>query len=91
MNSPVRIPGTKPGHTSRNAMVVLLYALTFPIWLTLAPVFVGGIVYKNAGGWADALSSLPGIQQGGGVTSAISAFTYTLGCWYIIYWSMRIV
>ncbi|MFC6734558.1 MULTISPECIES: hypothetical protein [unclassified Haladaptatus] len=65
--------------------VVLLYLITAPIWLTLAPTFVGLIIYLNAGGWADALTSLPGINSGGGIQSGIAGFAYTFAFWYLLY------
>lgn len=91
MEVDVNLPGTKPGRTSRNAAVVLLYLITFPIWMTLAPLFVGVIVGLNAGSWADALASLPGIRKGGGLGPGIVAFGYILVFWYLFYLSMTIV
>lgn len=85
MKTRVWLPGTKPGRTGRNAVVVLLYLVTAPIWLTLAPTFVGIIVWLNAGGWADALDPLPGISAGGGLQSGIVGFLYTFAFWYLLY------
>lgn len=91
MDVDVSLPGTKPRQTSRNAVVVLLYLITFPIWMTLAPLFVGVIVGLNAGGWADALASLPGIRKGGGLGPGLVAFGYILAFWYLFYLFMTIL
>lgn len=90
MDVDVSLPGTKPGWTSFNVAVILVYLITFPIWMTLAPLFVGVIVGLNAGGWADALASLPGIRKGGGLGPGIIAFGYILVFWYLLYFSMTL-
>lgn len=87
MDVDVSLPGTKPGRTSLNVAVIFLYLITFPIWMTLAPLFVGVIVGLNAGGWADALASLPGIRKEGGLGSGIVAFGYIIVFWYLFYLS----
>lgn len=90
MDVDVRLPGTKPGRTSRNVAVALLYMVTFPIWMTLAPLFVGLVVGLNAGGWADALASLPGIRKGGGFGPGLVAFGYIFVFWYLLYLSITL-
>lgn len=85
MKTRVWLPGTKSGHTAHNVAVILLYLVTAPIWLTLAPTFVGIVIYLNAGGWADALEALPGISTEGGLQSGVAGFAYTFAFWYLLY------
>ncbi|NLV05487.1 hypothetical protein GOC83_04970 [Haloarcula rubripromontorii] len=44
----------------------------------LLPVVAPVIMWTNARGYADDYSWLPGIQSGGGVTSALAAFVYVV-------------
>lgn len=79
-----KIPGMKSGSTVRNIIILVLYFFLFPLIIILLPLIMGILVARNYGGWADALSRLPGISTTGGWKSGLSAAAYLFGILLLI-------
>lgn len=62
----------------RKTGEVVAYLLATVAGTLLLPVVAPVIMWRNARGYADDYSWLPGIQSGGGATSAIAAFIYVV-------------
>jgi hypothetical protein len=58
----------------RNIALGIVYFITMPFWLVFLPFIVLALVWRDTGGLATSLSSIPGISEGGGVVSGIVAF-----------------
>ncbi|AEN07225.1 hypothetical protein [Halolamina sp.] len=58
------VPLMKPGQLGRNIAVGVGYFITIPFWLPLLPFIVFALVWRDTGGFATSLSSIPGISEG---------------------------
>lgn len=84
-----RIPGMKPDNRTRNIVIggcyilLLLFLLAnfvtvIGLLIMISPIIIAVIIGRNYKGSADELAGLPGISDGGGIQTGISAFVYTL-------------
>lgn len=79
-----KVPLMREGANGRNVVVGVAYIVTLPIWLVFLPVIVFALVWRDYGGIASSMSSVPGISAGGGVASGVVAFVICLGLFGII-------
>lgn len=74
-----RVPLMREGRTASNVVVALGYLFLLPLLIPLvllALPFVAAYKVYQGGAWSEKLSSLPGIEPGGGVIPALAAFAY---------------
>jgi len=71
-----KLPLVADRSTPWKVGVAVLYAVTFPFWLTLLPLIAGLFVWQNFYGWAEGLDRLPGIGADGGLVAGGAAFVY---------------
>ncbi len=80
-----QVPGTKPGHRFRNAVVAVGYVfVVFPIVVAVLPLLAVGTVASNYRESAAQLSRLPGVDSGGGLKAGFVAGAYAFVFWGVI-------
>ena len=73
-----------PGSAVRNVVVAVVYLFTFPLFIFLFPLFLGVFAWRNTSGWADSLSSLPGVSPGGGIASGVAGVVWGGIIWFVV-------
>jgi len=73
-----KIPLMREGRSRRNTIIGLVYLFTFPLWLSFIPFIIPILVWRDYAGLATSLSRVPGIKEGGGITSGILSFVFLI-------------
>lgn len=79
-----KIPGMRQGQTGRNIAVGIGYLFAISFALVLFPIIMGILVGMNYRGIADRLTTIPGIESGGGIKSGAVAGIIGLVLWGVI-------
>lgn len=73
-----RLPGMRPGHTTRNVFVALFYPTAAALLFLASPLLIAAATARDYRGTAGRLERLPGITSSGGLQAGAVAGCYTL-------------